>query len=70
MRSATLLPNLVAVEWTFEAVHSGVFAGIPASGKQVQVPGCSFYECDLGERVIPAGRIYFDLGTLMRQIGE
>jgi steroid delta-isomerase-like uncharacterized protein len=61
--------NLVAVEWSFDAVHSGAFAGIPATGKQVQVPGCSFYEYDLGRRTIPAGRIYFDFGTLMRQIG-
>ena len=61
--------NLVAVEWNFEAVHSGPFANIAATGKQVQVPGCSFYEYDLGTRTIPAGRIYFDLGTLLRQIG-
>jgi steroid delta-isomerase-like uncharacterized protein len=61
--------NLVAVEWSFEAVHRGAFAGIPASGKQVQVPGCSFYEYDLGKRVITGGRIYFDPGALMRQIG-
>ena len=69
IRNLAVAANLVAVEWTFDAVHSGVFAGIPASNKQVQVPGCSFYECDLSKRVIPAGRIYFDLGTLMRQIG-
>ena len=61
--------NLVAVEWSFEAVHRGTFANIEATGKQVQVPGCSFYEYDLGTRTIPAGRIYFDLGTLLRQIG-
>jgi steroid delta-isomerase-like uncharacterized protein len=61
--------NVVAVEWSFDAVHSGAFAGIPATGKQVQVPGCSFYEYDLGRRTIPAGRIYFDFATLMRQIG-
>ena len=61
--------NLVAVEWSFEAVHKGTFANIEATGKQVQVPGCSFYEYDLGTRTIPAGRIYFDLGTLLRQIG-
>jgi hypothetical protein len=30
---------------------------------------CSFYEYDLATRKIPAGRIYFDLATLMRQIG-
>jgi len=68
IRNLAFASNLVAVEWSFEAVHSGAFAGIP-TGKQVQVPGCSFYEYDLGKRTIPAGRIYFDPGTLMRQIG-
>jgi steroid delta-isomerase-like uncharacterized protein len=61
--------NLVAVEWSFEAVHKGPFANVEATGKQVQVPGCSFYEYDLGTRKIPAGRIYFDVATLLRQIG-
>jgi len=61
--------NLVAVEWSFEAVHTGTFANVEATGKQVQVPGCSFYEFDLETRTIPAARIYFDLSTLLRQIG-
>ena len=61
--------NFVAVEWSFEAVHQGPFADIQATGKKVQVPGCSFYEYDLVTRKIPAGRIYFDFATLMRQIG-
>ena len=61
--------NLVAVEWSFEAVHTGPFAGVEATGKQVRVPGCSFYEYDLATRTIPAGRIYFDFATLLRQIG-
>ena len=61
--------NLVAVEWSFNAVHKGTFANIQASGRTVQVPGCSFYEYNLETRRIPAGRIYFDVGTLLRQIG-
>jgi steroid delta-isomerase-like uncharacterized protein len=61
--------NLVAVEWNFEAVHKGRFANVEATGKQVRVPGCSMYEHDLGTRKITAGRIYFDLSTLLRQIG-
>lgn len=61
--------NLAAVEWSFEAVHKGAFAGVEATGKKVQVPGCSFYEYDLGMKKIPAGRIYFDVATLLRQIG-
>ena len=61
--------RLIAVEWSLEAVHKGVFAEIAASGKQIKVPGCSFYEYDLSARVITAGRIYFDFATLLRQIG-
>jgi steroid delta-isomerase-like uncharacterized protein len=61
--------NLVAVEWSFDAVHQGPFANVEATGKQVQVLGCSFYEYDLGTKKIPAGRIYFDFATLLRQIG-
>jgi len=61
--------NLVAVEWSFEAVHTGRFANLEPTGKVVQVPGCSFYEYDLNTKTIPAGRIYFDFATLLRQSG-
>jgi steroid delta-isomerase-like uncharacterized protein len=61
--------NLVAVEWKFEAVHTGEFLGIQPTGREVDVPGCSFYEHRLDSRRITAGRIYFDVGTLLRQIG-
>ena len=69
IRNLAHAKNLAAVEWSFEAVHKGPFGNIEATGKQVQVPGCSFYEYDLGTRKIPAGRIYFDFDTLLRQIG-
>jgi len=68
IRNLAHAKNLVAVEWNFEAVHKGTFANVEATGKQVQVPGCSFYEYDLETRTIPAGRIYFDFATLLRQI--
>jgi steroid delta-isomerase-like uncharacterized protein len=61
--------NVVAVEWSFEAVHAGPFANLPASGKSVQLPGCSIYEYDLNARTVTGGRIYFDVGTLIQQIG-
>jgi steroid delta-isomerase-like uncharacterized protein len=69
IRNLAHAKNLVAVEWSFDAVHNGPFANIEATGKKVQVPGCSFYEYDLRNRRIPAGRIYFDFATLLRQIG-
>jgi steroid delta-isomerase-like uncharacterized protein len=68
IRNLAHAKNLVAVEWNFDAVHKGAFAKVEATGKKVQVPGCSFYEYALGTRKIPAGRIYFDFATLLRQI--
>jgi len=68
IRNLAHAKNLVAVEWSFEAVHKGAFANVEATGKKVRVPGCSFYEYDLEARMIPAGRIYFDFATLLRQI--
>jgi steroid delta-isomerase-like uncharacterized protein len=61
--------GVVVVEWSFEAEHKGQFAGRPATYAHVQVPGCSVYHYDLAKRQITAGRIYFDVGTLLKQIG-
>jgi predicted ester cyclase len=69
IRNLVHAKNLVAVEWSFDAVHTGRFANVEATGNKVHVPGCSFYEYDLGKRKIPAGRIYFDFATLLRQLG-
>jgi predicted ester cyclase len=69
IRNLAHAKGLAAVEWTFEAEHSGPFANIGATGKRVGIPGCSFYEYNLETRQIPAGRIYFDFATLLRQIG-
>jgi len=68
IRSLAHADHLAAVEWTFEAVHKGSFANIEASGRTVRLFGSSFYEYNLDDRRIPAGRIYFDLATLLRQI--
>ena len=62
-------PDVVVVEWSFEAEHNGPFAGRAATGARVEVPGCSVYEYDSAKRQITAGRIYFDVGTLLKQIG-
>ena len=61
--------GVVVVEWSFEAEHKGPFAGRPATDAHVQVPGCSVYQYDSAKRQITAGRIYFDVGTLLKQIG-
>jgi PAS domain S-box-containing protein len=63
-------PGVVTVEFSFEAQHKGPLAGHPATGAQVKLPGCGVYEYDLGRRQITAGRIYFDLGTLLQTITD
>jgi hypothetical protein len=49
------------------AVHHGPFNNIAPSGKDLNLSGCSFYLLE-GE-TIKAGRIYFNMPSLMEQIG-
>src|SRR6185312_2896467 len=56
--------NVVVVEWTFEAAHTGAFAGTAATGTAVKLPGCGVYEFDPVNRQITRARIYFDVTTL------
>lgn len=59
--------NQVVIEWLFVAQHAGEFAGIPASGRQVQLPGCSIYTVE--NRYITGGKLFFNGPTLFAQIG-
>ena len=62
--------DVVVVEWSFEANHSGPFAGRAATGTAVNLPGCGVYEFDPVNRKITVGRIYFDVTTLLKQISS
>ena len=62
--------DAVVVEWSFEADHSGPFAGRAATGTAVKLPGCGVYEFDPVNRKITAARIYFDVTTLLKQISS
>ncbi|HTT18881.1 MAG TPA: ester cyclase [Candidatus Sulfotelmatobacter sp.] len=62
--------DVVVVEWSFEADHSGPFIGRAATGIAVKVPGCGVYEFDPINRKITAARIYFDVTTLLKQISS
>ena len=63
-------PGVVTVEFSFEAQHKGPFKGHVATGARVTLPGCGVYEYDSATRQITAGRIYFDVGTLLQTITE
>src|SRR5215510_13009207 len=63
-------PVVVVVEFSFEAQHKGPFAGRAATGARIKLPGCGVYEYDAAKRQITAGRIYFDVGTLLQTITD
>src|SRR5215475_2959969 len=60
--------GVVLIEFTFEAMHKGPFDGRAATNAPIELPGCGVYEYDSAKRQITAGRIYFDVGTLHKQI--
>jgi len=60
--------GVVTVEFSFEAEHTGPFAGYAATGARIKLPGCGVYEYDSGKRQITSGRIYFDVATLLQSI--
>src|SRR5215510_8216314 len=63
-------PGVVTVEFSFEAEHTGPFAGHAATGARISLPGCGVYEYNAEARQITAGRIYFDVGTLLQTITD
>jgi predicted ester cyclase len=62
--------DVVVVEWSFEAAHTGPFGGTAATGSAVRLPGCGVYQFDPVKRKITAARIYFDVTTLLKQISS
>src|SRR5262249_34262762 len=60
--------GVVVVEFIFAAQHTGAFAGHQATHAPVELPGSGVYQYDAAKRQITAARIYFDVGTLLKQI--
>lgn len=54
-------------EWDFTGKHIGEFAGIPATGKWINVPLCVVY--DLEDDKIKRGRVYLGTSALLAQLG-
>jgi steroid delta-isomerase-like uncharacterized protein len=57
----------VAERWTGRGTHRGLFQGIPATGKQVVVPGFVFYRISNGK--IAEFRGLFDGLSMLHQLG-
>src|SRR6516165_12360373 len=62
--------DVAVIEFTFKAEHKGPFDGRAATDARNELPGCGVYEYDSAKRQITAARIYFDVGTLLKQIAD
>lgn len=57
-----------SVEWVFRGRHTGDYLGIAATGQRVELPMLGVYE--VVDDLIRRARIYYDLATLLRQMGR
>ena len=56
-----------SAEFDFIGVHTGDFAGVPATGISVKVPMCVNY--DIAEGKIQHAHVYFETPVLLKQSG-
>lgn len=59
--------DAVLVEGVFTGTHEGTWRGLPATGRTVRFPMAVVFPFD-GDALV-GERIYFDLGTPLRQLG-
>ncbi len=57
----------LAWEWILTGTHEAEFNGIPATGNAVMLRGVSW--CSLRGGKVAEGREYWDLNTLLKQLG-
>jgi len=60
-------PNYVVTENEWRGTHRGPFFGIPPTGKRARVRACVLWE--FRGRRLRAETVYFDLATVLTQIG-
>jgi len=57
----------IAIEWTCTGTHTGVFQGIPATGRRINISGAGVSRVQNSQ--IIEERVYFDRHALFQQLG-
>ena len=60
--------SAVFVEVIIRGTHLGGWRGLPATGRRVEFPVCGVYTFDADNR-LAGEKIYYDRGTVLRQLG-
>ena len=69
IRHRHIASDAIVLEVTIRGTHLGVWrGGLPATGRRVEFPLCGIFTFDAHDR-LAGERIYYDRGTVMRQLG-
>jgi steroid delta-isomerase-like uncharacterized protein len=60
--------DAILVEVMIRGTHLGGWRGLPATGRRVEFPLCGVYTFDADDR-LAGEKIYYDRGTVLRQLG-
>ena len=60
--------DAVVVEVTISGTQLGGWRGLPATGRRIEFPLCGVYTFDADDR-LAGEKIYYDRGTVLRQLG-
>jgi steroid delta-isomerase-like uncharacterized protein len=60
--------DAILVEVEIRGTHLGGWRGLPATGRQIKFPLCGVYTFDADDR-LAGEKIYYDRGTVLRQLG-
>ena len=60
--------DAILVEVKIRGTHLGAWRGLPATGRRIEFPLCGVYTFDAEDR-LAGEKIYYDRGTVLRQLG-
>ena len=60
--------DAILVEVIIRGTHLGSWRGLPATGRKIEFPLCGVYTFDANDR-LAGEKIYYDRGTVLRQLG-
>jgi steroid delta-isomerase-like uncharacterized protein len=60
--------DAIVVEVIISGTHLGGWRGLPATGRRIEFPLCGVYTFDADDR-LAGEKIYYDRGTVLRQLG-
>ena len=60
--------DAILMEVTIRGTHLGSWRGLPPTGRRIEFPLCGIYTFDAGDR-LAGEKIYYDRGTVLRQLG-